>query len=124
MKQCRGIALTESLLLLPIVASLLYGVIAGSRLWIQYGALNDVALVSARAAAQGSEAQVQGRLRAHALGLSPWLVIVSTAQTGSQFTATARYPITPGLLARSLVRVGGSPMLSAEAASYAKPSVD
>ncbi|MGB0957449.1 MAG: TadE/TadG family type IV pilus assembly protein [Litorivicinus sp.] len=121
MKRCRGIALTESLIVLPILLMLFTGVLAGSRLWTQYGALNDVALVSARAAAQSLAPQVQGRLRAAKLGLEPALLVLTTAREGDRFTTRASYPVGPLWLARLWTMTGALPIMTAEMSSFSKP---
>lgn len=96
--------------------------LAGSRLWIQSGALNDVALYAARlSAAQVEMVQVQARVRADALQLDPLAVWIGIEALDEGARVTVRYRVKPTWLSRLFLRLGKPPWITVTQTAYRKP---
>ncbi|MBT9171890.1 MAG: hypothetical protein DDT21_00264 [Syntrophomonadaceae bacterium] len=114
-RDCRGQAVTELALVLPLLLLLLFGIIEGGRLGNAYLAVTHAARHGARHGAVGaSDGEIAAHVRAAAVQLAAENLNVeirpALRRAGQDITVTVNYPLTLYMPFASLV-FGGNPVV-------------
>lgn len=114
-RDCRGQAVTELALVLPLLLLLLFGIIEGGRLGNAYLAVTHAARHGARHGAVGaSDSEIAAHVRAAAVQLAAGNLTVQVSpahrRAGQNITVTVNYPLTLYMPFAGLV-FGGNPVI-------------